>query len=160
MSDAISGMLGRLPSGLFIFTARSADGQETGMLTSWVQQAGFEPPAITVAVNSKRYLRDWLTVGAIAGLSQLGETQKSLLGKFGKGFEPGEPAFDGVETETSPSGLTMLKDALGWIEGPVTGILESGDHAIVLMEITSASLGPRHAEERPWVHLRKNGLKY
>ena len=50
-ADAIGPVLGRTPSGVFILTASSGDGQETGMLASWVQQASFDPPAITVAVN-------------------------------------------------------------------------------------------------------------
>ena len=58
--DPIAAVLGRTPSGIFVLTARAADGRETGMLASWVQQASFEPPMVTVAVNRKRFLHDWL----------------------------------------------------------------------------------------------------
>ncbi len=160
MSDALATMLGRIPSGLFILSAKGADGEETGMLASWVQQASFDPPAVTVAINSKRYLKDWLTPGASVALSQIGETQKSMVGHFGKGFEPNEPAFNGLNTVATPNGLTVLSDALGWIDGTVAGSIESGDHSIYLIQLTSAAVCPRHPEERPWVHLRKNGMKY
>ena len=58
--QAIGAVLGRTPSGVFILTASDGGGRETGMLASWVQQASFDPPAVTVAINSKRYLNDWL----------------------------------------------------------------------------------------------------
>src|SRR5687768_13076480 len=62
-SAGLSGLgqaLGRVPSGLYILTARH-DGKATGMLASWVQQAGFDPPMVTVAVNRDRYVGDWIT---------------------------------------------------------------------------------------------------
>ena len=50
-TQAIGAVLGRVPSGVFILTASDGQGKETGMLASWVQQAGFDPPCDTVAVN-------------------------------------------------------------------------------------------------------------
>ena len=84
--DAVAPMLsvlGRVPSGIFIVTA-SHEGQETGMLTSWVMQAGFEPPMITVAVKQGRYLADWLSANAPFALNVVAEHQKSILSHFGR----------------------------------------------------------------------------
>src|SRR5688572_20884530 len=94
--EAIASVLGRTPSGLFILTATDGGGNETGMLASWVQQASFEPPMLTVAVNRQRYLHEWLERTPFLGLSLLGSSQKKLLGHFARGFEPGQPAFDGL----------------------------------------------------------------
>ena len=41
--------LGRLPSGVFIMSARHG-GESIAMMVSWVQQAAFDPPALSVAV--------------------------------------------------------------------------------------------------------------
>ncbi|MGH7200022.1 MAG: flavin reductase family protein, partial [Planctomycetaceae bacterium] len=57
----IGPVLGRTPSGVFILSVSDGDGRETGMLASWVQQAAFDPPMLTVAVNRARYLHDWLS---------------------------------------------------------------------------------------------------
>ena len=46
--------LGRVPSGLFVVTARNSAGEETAFLASWVMQAGFDPPALSVAVGEDR----------------------------------------------------------------------------------------------------------
>jgi len=158
--DAIGAVLGRTPSGLFILTARGPDGAETGMLASWVQQASFEPPTMTVAVNRKRYINDWLETGAFVALNLLGETQKSVLGHFARGFDPGAPAFEGVATVRTPQGIPALAAALGWLEGRVTGRLEAGDHSICIIELTAAGSHNALETERPWVHIRKNGFNY
>ena len=156
----LAAVLGRTPSGLFILTAQGPDGSQTGMLASWVQQAAFDPPAVTVAVKKGRYLHEWLSSHSEVALSLVGETQKEFLGHFGKGFEPREPAFEGLDTRKAENGLTVLAEALGWLEGRVTGTLESGDHVLYLVTLTGGGQGPRLEEEKPWVHIRKNGFSY
>ncbi|MCA9090143.1 MAG: flavin reductase [Planctomycetaceae bacterium] len=160
MLDQIAAVLGRTPSGLFIVTARNAEGQETGLLASWVQQAAFDPPAVTVAVNRKRYIHTWLADSPRLAFNLLGESQKNFLGHFGKGFEPGEPAFEGLHIDRTPTGLPVLSDALGWMEGDVIGSLEAGDHIIYLVQLTAAKAGSDLESHKPWVHIRKNGLGY
>lgn len=158
--DPIAAVLGRTPSGIFVLTARAADGRETGMLASWVQQASFEPPMVTVAVNRKRFLHDWLAGAPQILLNLVGEGQKQFLKQFGAGFGPDEHAFDGCSLTKSPGGLPVLADALGYLEGRVTGQLETGDHRVYAVEITSAGVGPDFTKTAPWVHVRKNGLNY
>ncbi|MFG0335027.1 MAG: flavin reductase family protein [Maioricimonas sp. JB049] len=158
--DAIAPVLGRTPSGLYILVAGDGEGDQTGMLASWVQQASFEPPAVTVAVNKSRYLNDWLAKSPQVVLNLVGESQKQFLGHFGRGFEPGEPAFEGVATTRATNGLPTLTEALGYLEGKVTGQVDAGDHMVYVVEITAAGHGPALASERPWVHIRKNGFSY
>lgn len=158
--DDIAAVLGRIPSGLFILTARSADGRETGLLASWVQQASFAPPMITVAVNAKRYLHGWFETAPMVGLNLIAEGQKDLLKHFGAGFEPGEPAFEGLHVTRGVTGVPLLRDALGGLEGMIVGQLTTGDHVIYAVEVTAALVGPTLGVATPWVHLRKNGLKY
>lgn len=156
----IGAVLGRIPSGIFILSARNERGDETGMLASWVQQAGFDPPSVTLAVNKQRYLHDWLVPGAMLGLSVVGETQKQFLGHFGKGFEPGAPAFQGLAVERTPADLPVLADALGWLEGSVHAAVDAGDHTVVVVRLTAAGAGDELATQKPYVHIRKSGLGY
>lgn len=153
-------VLGAVPSGLFIVTARDAAGRTTGMLASWVQQAAFEPPAITVAVKNGRYLNDWLKDTKRLAVSIVAASQKSLLGQYGKGFEPDEDAFDGIDTGQTSDGIPVLNDAIGWLAGDVKGALDAGDHTIYVVSLTEAGRGPRLGDEQPWTHIRKNGLGY
>src|SRR4051812_36801885 len=68
--SGLSQALGRVPSGLYILTA-CRDGKATGMLASWVQQAGFDPPMVTVAVNRDRYVGDWIAHSGRFALNQV-----------------------------------------------------------------------------------------
>lgn len=157
---AIGSVLGRTPSGLYILTARGPDGSQTGMLASWVQQAAFDPPALTVAIKRGRYLHEWLASCPDVCLNLLGESHKRFLGHFGKGFEPHEKAFEGLNTRTAANGLTVLADALGWLEGKIADGMETGDHIIYLVRLTGGGVSPLLDTEKPWVHIRKNGFNY
>lgn len=160
LSADLAPVLGSVPSGLFIVTVKNSEGQATGMLASWVQQAGFEPPTITVAVKNGRYLNDWLGESSRIAVSIVGESQKGLLGHFGKGFEPGEEAFAGLETAQTSDDIPVLADAIGWLAGDVTGAVDGGDHTIYAVRLSEAGRGPRLGDEKPWVHIRKSGLAY
>ena len=78
----------------------------------------------------------------------------------GRGFEPGTPAFEGLNTTQAANGITALADALGWLEGTVTSQADAGDHLVYVVEITAASRGADLETEKPWVHIRKNGFGY
>jgi flavin reductase (DIM6/NTAB) family NADH-FMN oxidoreductase RutF len=155
MSDPAP-VLGRVASGIFILTVGQGD-EATGMLASWVQQAGFEPPMITVAVNRQRYVCDWLAAGQPFVLNVVAEGQSHLLKHFGKGFEPGEPAFSGLEIHVADNGVPALVDALGRLECEPTSHVDSGDHRVFLARVTAGAMGPRSA---PMVHIRKSGANY
>jgi flavin reductase (DIM6/NTAB) family NADH-FMN oxidoreductase RutF len=156
MIDPIGPILGRLPSGIFILTARDGN-QETGMLASWVMQAGFNPPMLTAAVQRERYLADWLTSGNPFVLNQLAAGQKSLLRHFARGFAPGEPAFDDLPFERTASGVPILLNTVGYLECAPKGHIDSGDHRIFLAEIVDGRLSE---DIEPMVHVRKSGMHY
>lgn len=156
MSDDLHAVLGRVPSGIFILTVGSGDAA-TGMLASWVMQAGFEPPMITVAVRLDRYVADWLSQGQPFVLNVVGDDQKHLLKHFGRGFEPGEPAFVGIETRLSDAEVPALADALGYLQCEPVKHVDSGDHRIFLARITA---GVGLSDRAPMIHVRKTGAHY
>ncbi|HVW00497.1 MAG TPA: flavin reductase family protein [Planctomycetaceae bacterium] len=158
--QAVGAMLGRIPSGIWIMTACDDDGRETGMLASWVQQAAFHPPTITASVHRERFLNEWLTTTKRVSLSLLGKSHKDIVQHFGKGFKPDEKAFKGIKTVRGRNGLPILKEALGWVEGVVRNSMTAGDHTVYLLEIESAGLSAHEEDEKPMVHLRKNGFHY
>ena len=156
----IGTVLGRVPSGIFILTVGDGQGHETGMLCSWVQQAAFDPPLLTLALKQGRYVNDWLQQSRRAVLNLVGESGKEFLGHFGRGFKIEEPAFEGIEFTRLPSGLPVLTDALGFLECEVLSQTEVGDHVIHILEVKSVGAGEMLHEERPMVHVRKNGFHY
>lgn len=156
----IAPVLGRVPSGIFVLTVGDGAGRETGMLCSWVQQAGFQPPAVTIAIRNDRYVNEWLAATKQAALNLVGESEKQMLVHFGRGFKQDEPAFTGIDIKRGVTGLPILTETLGYLEGRITGQFASGDHSIHLLEILAAGAGETLHEEQPMVHVRKNGLGY
>lgn len=148
--------LGRVTSGIYIVTIGVGD-DATGMLASWVQQAGFEPPMLTLAVKRGRPLSERLESGEPFVVNVVGEGQTQFLKQFGKGFEPGEPAFEGIELVDTPAGVPALAGAIATLECRGASAVDAGDHRVVLAEITAGAL---RDETPPMVHLRKRGDHY
>lgn len=151
--------LGRIPSGLFIMTAR-LDDRSTGMLASWVQQVGFEPPMVVVAVKKGRFVTSWLERHPYFCLNQLGQGQKEFLKHFGAGFEPDAQAFAGVDVaETENHRGIVLRKAMSYLECHLAHVFATGgDHDLIVARVIGGGMLDTSLE--PTVHLRKSGLHY
>src|SRR5262245_25396562 len=130
-TESLSTALGRIPSGLFVLTARNGDA-ETAMLGSWVQQCSFEPPQITVAINKDRDMLHWLTEGAAFVVNVIPEGGKAIVAHFGKGFELGESAFEGLDVRRDGETPPVLTAAHAYLVCRVAGRVEVGDHVLVI----------------------------
>jgi flavin reductase (DIM6/NTAB) family NADH-FMN oxidoreductase RutF len=152
----LSAALGRLPSGLFVLTMRHDD-QETGVLTSWVQQCAFEPPHVSIALKRNRPVCAWLVPDSLFTLNILDQTQTDMVAHFGRGFEIGEPAFEELEIERPPEGGPVLTEALAYLLCRVTQRGPIGDHELFLARVVGGRL---LGEGQPMVHIRKSGSHY
>jgi flavin reductase (DIM6/NTAB) family NADH-FMN oxidoreductase RutF len=156
VADGIATALGRIPSGLFVVSWRD-DGADRTMLASWVMQAGFSPPAISVAVAPTRDLLAAIDRGIPFVVNILGESQRGLLSRFGKPSNPGEDPFAGLDTLRATGGGVALAGAAGWIECRGTGRVVARDHVVIVAEAVGGDSG---SAVQPLVHVRKNGLRY
>ena len=152
--------LGQLPSGIVIVSANVA-GQDHYLLASWVQQVGFTPPLLTIALAKDRPLLDLLAKDQKLVLHILGDDQKSISGLFLKKLPEGESAFDQVEHVRNEDGTACITGAHASLRAVVVSRvdLELGDHSLLVVQALEGEI--REGEEhRPWIHIRKNGLSY
>lgn len=156
MREGLMAALGRVPSGLFVLTV-SAGGRETGMLASWVQQCSFDPPRVSAAVAKERWVLPKLTDGMAFVVNVLAEGEKKLVGHFGKGFGPNEPAFTGLDVTYSADGAPVLMAAHAHLECRVVGRCDAGDHVLIVGEVVGGSV---HHDARPATHVRRTGAHY
>lgn len=149
--------LGRVPTGLYIITAEN-NGQRAGFLASWVCQAGFSPPAVTVAVKQDRPIMRQMSRFAHFAVNLLGKDDQAIMGRFARGFDIGQDPFAGSQIERTDNNTPYLPDALGFLECRVLRVLEpSTEHNIIAAEV----IGGRMLKEgEPWVHVRKSGEHY
>jgi flavin reductase (DIM6/NTAB) family NADH-FMN oxidoreductase RutF len=157
LKKTVGKALGRIPSGVFVLTAGRGEGA-VAMLASWVQQAGFEPPAVTVAVGKDRHAAGVMKDGGKFALSVVGEGDTGLMKKYARGVREGEDPFAGVATAETPGGVTVLADALAWLECEVMSVCEfGGDHEVFVARVTA---GKALKEGASFTHLRGNGFHY
>ena len=152
----LSAALGRIPSALYVVSSLRA-GEPVGFVGSLVQQVGFAPPTVCLAVAKDREpLRDLRATGRFS-LSLLDAASRSRMGRFLKHHEPGVSPFSGLALGHTPAGLPYLAEGLAWFECRIVGEHESGDHVVVFAEVDA---GATLREGEPFVHLRRNGLAY
>lgn len=147
--------LGQIPSGCFVLTARHSD-RATGILASWVQQAGFEPPAVSVAVKKGRPIQELIEASGRFVLNLIPEDRTAMFRHFGKGFTLAEPAFEGLPVREEPEGI-IIEACAGYLACHLMTQADSGDHRIYIGQVVS---GTPQGDLKPYVHLRSDGMKY
>ncbi len=157
MKESIGAAIGRIPSGLFVLTARHED-RRGGMLVSWVQQACFEPPMVVVAVSKGRPIMPLISESRSFGLCQIAKGDKVLLRKFAGKIDPSEDPFLGFELlESSHSGVPILANVLSYMECEVACHMDvEGDHDLFVGRVVRGG----YIKGEPHVHLRENGYSY
>jgi flavorubredoxin/flavin reductase (DIM6/NTAB) family NADH-FMN oxidoreductase RutF len=151
--------LGRLSGGLYVVTARQEE-RASAMVASWVSQASFEPPGLTVAVAKDRAIEALMQVGDRFVLNVLREdNHQGLLRHFLKRFPPGADRFAGVATlDGVAAGGPVLGDALAYLGCRVLQRMEGPDHWIIYAEVEQGNVADTEASTA--VHHRKVGNHY
>ncbi|MDB9323344.1 diflavin flavoprotein [Nodularia spumigena CS-591/04] len=150
--------VGRIVGSLSVVTAKEGD-ISSAMLASWVSQASFNPPGLTIAVAKDRALETLMHSGNKFVLNILPEGKHiGLMKHFLKPFAPGQDRFGDVATEESESGSPILTDALAYLECSVKGRLESGDHWLVYATVDNGKVLNKDGVTA--VHQRKTGSHY
>ncbi|NEP87866.1 MAG: flavin oxidoreductase [Okeania sp. SIO2C2] len=154
-SDRTAQAVGRVVGSLCVMSARRGD-VTSAMLASWVSQATFNPPGVTIAVAKDRALESLTHTGDRFVLNILAEG-KQLRKHFQKSFAPGEDRFVGVETKEAENGCPVLTGALAYLECKVANRMECGDHWLVYAVVEN---GQVLNEGVTAVHFRKSGSHY
>jgi flavorubredoxin/flavin reductase (DIM6/NTAB) family NADH-FMN oxidoreductase RutF len=155
-TDRTGQAVGRVTGSLCVITANNM-GEPVGFLTSWVSQAGFSPPAITIAVAKDRELACLAQVGEAFVLNILKEG-RNLRRYFLKSPEPGTNQFTGIPTEIATNGCLILVEALSYLECTVQNRLDCGDHWLLYAVVDNGKvLEPTSVTA---INHRKSGSQY
>ena len=154
--------LGRVVGSLCVLTTRKGSGESQlsgAMVASWVSQASFTPPGLTVAVAKDRAVEALLHVGDSFALNVLASGRESgPMKQFLQPFAPGADRFAGLDLEESPGGQPILPDALAWLDCSVKQRMECGDHWLIYAQVGSGAL--LDGEATTAVHQRRSGANY
>ena len=140
--------------GVYILTSKIGD-QISAATVTWVSQASFEPPMLTVCIKKDSYLHGAVKRRGEFILHIMGEDQKELAANFFK--------FDGTENDLINGEKFELKNDLPviiasptYMQCKVLKILENGDHHLFLSEVKDVVVKKEVAP----LELRKTGWYY
>jgi flavin reductase (DIM6/NTAB) family NADH-FMN oxidoreductase RutF len=157
LNHSIGKALGRVPSGVFILTARHHD-QASAMMASWVQQASFHPPTVSIALAKDRPIAELIRASKQCVLSVVPENGTSLMKRYARGVKPGEDPFAGVQTIETTLKIPALAAAIAYLELRIVQTCDfGGDHDLFIGQIINAKLLHEGAS---FTHLRGNGFHY
>ncbi|MEZ5329425.1 MAG: flavin reductase family protein [Verrucomicrobiales bacterium] len=157
--DKVAPALGKIASGLYIATATDSGGNPVGMLCSFVEQAGFEPPMITIAIGPDRRLAKALVDGGKLGLNVLGKSNGGALMKPFVSSGDANP-FTGIALTANHHGIPQLSDALAFLACELRDQMPAGDHTIYLCEVIDGRMPVTPEKDEPMIRIRANGFGY
>jgi flavorubredoxin/flavin reductase (DIM6/NTAB) family NADH-FMN oxidoreductase RutF len=126
--DRTEQAIGRLIGSVCVATIARGE-TKAAFLTSWVSQATFNPPGVTVALPKDVVEGTLDHSGDQFALNILREG--GTLRRYFQKLTPGSDPFADVETETSRNGCPVLKEALAYLECTVQNRLDCGDHWLI-----------------------------
>jgi len=151
--------IGHITTSLSVITA-NINGEDSMVPVTWVSQASFNPPGITVSVP-KEGSPDGLTLLNakfsinIMGAGKQGPTLKLL----NSGTRVGATAFDGFSIEREEvTGCAYLTDAASVMQCTVTNRMDTGDHWLLLSTIEEGKVLDANAVT--YFHHREDGSVY
>ncbi len=146
--------LGRVPSGLFVVTAKYQD-KEDAVLASWVNQCSFDPPEVTVSLGQMRNARLLIEASQVFIVNILGKESNQLMKHFFKSHEGS--IFEGLKTRKGIEEIRILTDAVSYLECRLVDAVVSGDHVVYFGEVVG---GKMLKCGEPSTHVRDNGFNY
>jgi flavin reductase (DIM6/NTAB) family NADH-FMN oxidoreductase RutF len=121
---------------IYVITA-AHEGRSSGQVTTWVTLGALVPERLRlVTVVSPRNF----TFGLIQGsqrfvVNLLGEGQQDWLPLFGLRSSRDMNKFDGILTQTTPTGIPILPGTCGWAECQIVQDVDLGDRHVLIADV-------------------------
>ncbi|UJS05529.1 diflavin flavoprotein [Cylindrospermopsis raciborskii] len=147
--------VGRIIGSLCVVTATQGE-IKTGMLASWVTQASFNPPGLTIAVAKDRAMEN-LTHTSNPFIVNILAEGREIRKHFMKVYEPGQDRFKGLDI-TEGNGGVILNGALAYLECTVQSRMEVGDHWLVYATVNDGKV--LNQDGMTAIHHRKSASFY
>ncbi|MFC9299004.1 flavin reductase family protein [Streptomyces sp. NPDC057011] len=137
-------------TGVAVITARGSDGHPVGMAVQSFSSVSLDPPLVCFC--PARTSTTWPRIRAAGAFAVniLAADQRELCRRFAV---TGGDKFAGVPWRAGGNGAPLLDGVLATVECALEGVLDGGDHAIVLGRVTD--LTAHRADEPPLLYFRR-----
>jgi flavin reductase (DIM6/NTAB) family NADH-FMN oxidoreductase RutF len=146
--DAKKTALRMIPYGIYVLTADDGKGNVAAATVNWVTQTAFSPPLVVVGVKTDSGAYPIVRNTRKFTLNMLGKGAKGVAFTFFKPTTLEDGKLSGQAFHAGANGLPILDAALAAVECNVTGVVEQGDHHIIVGEVVEAHL-PNPITGRP-----------
>src|SRR3954465_4748540 len=136
LKHAFKNVFSQLASGVCVVTFWH-DGQLHGFTATSVTSVSLQPPRVLFCVAQASQSYNFITTGTHVGISILSAAQEALSNRFASRLAPG--AYEDVAITGSDGPAPLIAGALGHLTAGIVERIPSGDHAIVLCDVTSAN---------------------
>ncbi|MFM7426225.1 MAG: diflavin flavoprotein [Elainella sp.] len=136
-SDRTEQAVGRIAGALCVITTHQ-NNQHQAMLTSWVAQATFTPPGLTLAVSQAQAttLADVASPFVLNILKEGRNVRRHFLKPLtAKGNDFGE-----IATHAAQNGCLVIDEALAYLECTVQSRMECGDHWLIYATVDNGKV--------------------
>jgi flavin reductase (DIM6/NTAB) family NADH-FMN oxidoreductase RutF len=129
--------MAQLPTPVSVITALTGT-RPHGTTVSAITSLSLDPPMVLVSLDRGSDLLRIVRVTSAFGVNILSSTQPDLAIRFAA---KGADKFDGLSWHVD-DGVPRLPDTSGWLRCEVAGLVDGGDHVIVLGSVTTAEVFP------------------
>jgi flavorubredoxin/flavin reductase (DIM6/NTAB) family NADH-FMN oxidoreductase RutF len=137
-TDRTGQAVGRVVGSFCVITL-ARYGRRMGFLTSWVSQASFSPPGLTISVSKDIEAEVLSHTGERFVLNILKEG-RNLQRSFLKPHAPWEDPFTGLDIAETSDGTPILLDGLAYLECTVQNRMECGDHWLLYATVENGKV--------------------
>ena len=135
--DEFRSAMSRFASGVTVVTAKTEDGQPSGLTVSSFASLSLEPPLVLICIDKRASIHDLLVEGRHFAVNVLGEEQEILSRRFAS---RDADRFSGTGYAEGVTGVPLLNDVLVAIECRIVHTYPGGDHTIVVGEVEHAAV--------------------
>lgn len=136
-------VMGSYPTGVTVVAAVDGKGEPFGLTVNSFTSLSLDPPLVLVCVGHSSKSHDRLVSGSAFAVNILSAEQGHVAVRFAS--EPSEGRFDAVSWEGGRSGSPLFEGATAALDCSVHGVLDGGDHSILVGLVEDVRLADRPA---------------
>lgn len=148
-SIAFRRALANMPAPVTVVTTVDPEGRSHGFTASSVCSLSLDPPLVLVCVGKRMRSYPAFEAAERFAVSVLAHDQEELARRFAAG---GAEKFDHPDVTSDERGLPVIRGALTRLACSATGLLDGGDHSILIGRVEQAPV----AGGSPLVHFDRS----
>jgi flavin reductase (DIM6/NTAB) family NADH-FMN oxidoreductase RutF len=133
VDEPFEDLMAMLDHPVFVVTTQD-NGQPSGCLVSFANQASVNPPGFLVGIAKSSHAFEAASRSQHLAVHVLSRQHRGLAELFGDQTRSQFNNFDRCSWRAGPQGMPILDDAIAWFVGRTVGRLDIGDHMACLLE--------------------------